>query len=221
MRLAKKPREYAIFFSDTLFLRRPFRPGRRTACRHRPAGRPARERCLHAETSFLPLRRGARAARRRVRLVSHAILYHASRRMKRIFAGNPPVLRTSPLHAFGIKGGTSVCHAGAPPSCSERKIPLRRQTINAAQTFALPFCLLLMTKNFVACPPAAILFSIPPVLRTSPFITSVKGAYLASRGRFIPYFLPRGKYWSSPFSRGRFSLSPLPRREGGIQGGWA
>lgn len=28
----------------------------------------------------------------------------------------PPVLRTSPLHAFGIKGGTAACHAGAPPA---------------------------------------------------------------------------------------------------------
>ncbi len=102
---------------------------------------------------------------------------------EKIFCGKiPPVLRTSPLHAFGIKGGTAVCHAGAPP---------------------------------------ARLISPLSVLRTSPLITSVKGAYLASRGRFIPYFLPRGKYWSSPFSRGRFSLSPLPRREGGIQGGWA
>ncbi len=102
-----------LFFSDTLFLRRPFRPGRRTACRHRPAGRPARERCLHAETGFLPLRRGARAARRRARLVLHAILYHASRRMKRIFAGNPP------------------CPADIPPSCLRHqrghcRLPCRR-----------------------------------------------------------------------------------------------
>ena len=92
------------------------------------------------------------------------------------FCGKSP-LSCAPLHAFGIKGGTAICHAGAPPSCNKRKIPLRRQNITAAQTFALPFCLLLMTKNFVACPPAAILFSIPPVLRTSPLHAfGIKGA---------------------------------------------
>lgn len=88
-----------------------------------------------------------------------------------------------------------------PPSClrhqrGHRRLPCRRSP---------------GTTDFPAFRPA----DIPP------YNKSVKGAYLASRGRFIPYFLPRGKYWSFPFSRGRFSLSPLPRREGGIQGGWA
>ena len=124
MRLAKKPREYAIFFSDTLFLRRPFRPGRRTACRHRPAGRPARERCLHAETGFLPLRRGARAARRRARLVSHAILYHASRRMKKFFAEKSPLsCGHPPFMPSASKGALPFAMRALPRRATNEKFP--------------------------------------------------------------------------------------------------
>ena len=91
----------------------------------------------------------------------------------------PPVLRTSPLHAFGIKGGTAICHAGAPPSCNKRKIPLRRQKITAAQTFALPFCLLLMSQKLCCLPARSNTFFYPPCPAVPLHAFGIKGGTAA------------------------------------------